>query len=695
MSRTRARTFAVDPEKLHQDGPLAGEPMQVRRRAPRLPAARESTPHGFPMMRAERQRLGFEPPDAEPAPAELGTRARARKFFGSPTGLGTPEPGQVPEGGTTGQPTNSATGSVLPTVSASRQIPFTPHLWSELILNGAVLSPPYDPWLLVCAVEESDILGPSIEIMATNIGGFGYDLTPYFPTKDEAGQPIDPPPEAQQEKATLELFLASLNLDLGFEGLLELVDRDVETTGNGYLEALRDQTGRVAQMEHLPAYTMRLGKLSQPILVQSPFRHPTTGQLITIPRWHRFRTFVQVREGRTVYFKEYGDPRYINWQNGLYQATPWGPDPQGNDRNGTEVIHRKIYCAHSEYGVPRWIGALPHVRAGRQAAELVCDWFESAPIGVKILMVAGGIWKQSSMEAALAQIDDQARGAENAWGFVALEADTATARDPQDETRDLPPRMLVEDAAGEVPEAVYRGEDSIIEGSSQRVRRMFRLPPIYYGDSQDYSRAAANTSRGTAEEQLFVPTRRGRWEVWLTNSLLPSMGVNFWGIRLRGANTSDDEATFKGLGPFIEGGGATPNQLIRLLNEMTGGENPPIDEEWANKPIVVTLKILELGGDPNLPLDEAVAGIQEQKAADAQAKADALAKLPQAGPPGAPGAGGPMPPKKGAVQKRDPGAAVEVVGQLIDLRERLAKAVREQGLSTDELEEARAAGWRA
>ena len=160
----RARVFDIDPDQRHQAGDLAGEPMRVVRRAPRLPPAREATPHGFPLMRAARQAMGLEAPDATPTPQELGARARARKFFGGATGLGTPEPGQVPEGGATGQGSATPTGSVLPTVAASRQIPHTPHLWSELIQSGAVLSPPYDPWLLVCAVEESDILGPSIEI---------------------------------------------------------------------------------------------------------------------------------------------------------------------------------------------------------------------------------------------------------------------------------------------------------------------------------------------------------------------------------------------------------------------------------------------------------------------------------------------------------------------------------------------------
>lgn len=674
--------------------PHAGEPAVVGASVIRLPPARSDAP-SMPLV--ERAR----------ALAMAGERGTATKLFG----LAGPEPGGVPP--TPGAQTAAITlgGSALPVVSASRQIPQTPAAWNVLVDRGEVVPPPYDPWLLVCAYEESDILPPCIEAMATNIGGFGYELTPFFPKADEEGNPVDPPDGADEEKAEIELFLASLNLQLGFEGLLELVDRDTEITGNGFIEALRDVEGRVAQLEHVPAYTIRLGKLSTPQLVDCPFRHPTSGEMMILRRYRRFRSFVQIREGRVAYFKEYGDPRTINWRTGEYRAAgqSWGLDQAGNSLDGTELIHRRIYSPHTPYGVPRWIGAMPHVRAGRSAAEVLVDWFESAPIGVKIAMVAGGVWRSDSMDAALAKLDDQGRGKENAWSFVTLEASADALRDPLDETRENVPRIAMEDVSGVVPEAVYKGEDSIIEGSSKRVRRQFRLPPIYFGDSQEYSRAAASAGRATAEEQTFVPTRRLRWEVWFNNELLPSMEINFWGLRLKGANTGDDDATFRGLGPFIEGGGASPNQLIRLLAETTGQEYNTIKEAWADKPLPLVLAMLEKGMDPNEPLGDAMAVLKEEEAAQAEVDAAAAADEAKlrfgggAGGAGAPGGGKPGAGDKGGApfgkgapkgkggppQRMQATKADEIVGALAVLR---ASLLREgERMSAEAMD----AGWRA
>ena len=65
---------------------------------------------------------------------------------------------------------------------------------------GTILSPDPNAKELVCTVEESDTLPQAIEAMATNIGGFGYDLEPLFATEDpESGQEIEAPPEATAE----------------------------------------------------------------------------------------------------------------------------------------------------------------------------------------------------------------------------------------------------------------------------------------------------------------------------------------------------------------------------------------------------------------------------------------------------------------------------------------------------------------
>lgn len=606
--------FQVSESDYHEDGPMAGEPK--RERPPRLGRMpkREGNVYGFPELEAAR--------------AAVMGRSTGRKMIGD-----SALPGDVPDDGGGLGSDQHLKGHRLPVVAASRAIPHTSDIWARMVGAGEVVAPPYDPWLLVCAAEESDALMDMIDAMATNIAGFGTALDPQFDTRDEDEQPIDPPPGAEDERAELELFLASCNLKLGLEGVLDHADRDVETTGSGYLEALRDVEGRVAQLEHLPSFTMRLGRLSQPQLVDVPFRHPTTGDLVILPRFQRFRTYLQERDGRVVYFKEFGDPRAINSGTGEF-AEPgktWGVDRLGNSLDGTEVIHVAIYATHTPYGVPRWIGAMPHVRMAREAADLVVRWFDEAPIGAKLMMIAGGVWKNGSVAAALDRIDDMARGKENSFSIVAIEGEPAGSDDPIDETKDAAPRILVEDLTFTIPEFIVAGDSSIIDKARDRLGKTFRLPPIYWGASTDYSRAAANTARSVTEEQVFVPLRRLRWGGVFNNCILPSMGINFWRLTFKGANTSDDAAD--GIGDYTSGGGTSPNALIKLWNERNGTDRPLIAEPWADKPIELTLALIAKGLDPNKSLDDLAADVATQAAQAAQVASDQAAAR-AATPPG-------------------------------------------------------------
>jgi capsid portal protein len=613
---------------------------------------------------------------ADPA-AEL-----ARKF--SP--VTNARAGDVPADGTPRRQAEAAgTGSTLPVVAASRSIPDTGDLWSGLVEQGRILEPPYDPWLLVCAVDESDTLPQCVDVMARNIGGHGVELDPLFDTRDAVtGAELEPPPEAQAERAELQLWLAGVNVPGGLPGILDLADRDCETVGWGCVEVMRDSAGRVADLGHVPAYTVRLSPEDPPVLVDRTVRHPGTGELVTVRRWARFRRFCQLKEGRTVWFKAFGDPRHVNWLTGEVRqadAGPWGVDTLGNSLEATELVYVRIYHPATPYGVPRWIGAVPHVRASRNAAELIVDWFDNAPIGVKLAIIAGGRWKDGALDTLQDQIEQSTRGRRNAWNVVGLEGEAGSAggRDPLDETRDAPARHSLEDLTTEIPAGLYLGRDSLIDRSSVRVRAMFRLGAIYFGDSEGESnRAAADTARAIGEEQVFRPLRAARWETLLNGQVLPGLGVNWWRLTLQGATTADDtEGIGRALGALVQGGGASPNSLAKLYSTLTGQAVELVAESWGDRPLALTLALLAAGLDPNKPLSELAAEVATKaQAAEeaAQAQAAAAAKVAAgAGAGGAPPADGEPPPDGGLARK------ALAVHELLDLRGALVDQLRAEG----------------
>lgn len=564
-------------------------------------------------------------------------------------------------------------GIRMEAITASRQIQDDVTTWQTLVDQGAVLSPPYDPHALLCTVEESGALPFLIDTMATNIGGFGAELVALYETRDkETGKEIEPPPEALEEKARLERFLKLCKVPDGIEGVMDRTDRDVESIGWGGIEVLRTTKGRVAGLEPMRGKTLRLGGLSDPIMVDVPFRDPETGEIALWPTWRRFRTLVQLQDGVAVYFREFGDPRPINRKTGKYGE----PGKRfGGGLDGTECMFIRIYSPHTAYGVPRWLGAAPHARAEREASDLILSWFLDSPIGVKLAMVSGGSWNEAKLKKAFQKIDRIARGKENAWTIVGLEAESADGGGAfSDTTGTGGARMMLEDLVMELPSELHFGEGNLIDASVVRLARMFRLPPIYYGASGDYNRATVTSAKSFGEEQVMRPIRRLRWENRWNNEILPAMNVNHWAIRLKGANTSDDTEIAKSIQAFVAGGGASPNALIELWNELTGQEVTQVTEAWGDRPFALTTALITGKMDPNAGLGELVEGFEADKAA----QAEQLAALnEQKGGGGGGGFGGgdeeeeddDAPPKKiTAAQKAAIGTAAQFVGDMMEFR---------------------------
>lgn len=614
------------------------------------------------------------------------SRASAKAAAMGWTVVGAGEPG-VPAGGTprSGNVAPAVGGSILPGFAASRQLVDDEDLFRDMIARQAVLSPPYLPEHLIAAVEESDTLPTAIDAMAVNISGFGYELEPLFETAAEAGTRTPIPAPAAAERAELDLFFATCSIGVGLCGLFDAADRDVETIGYGGFEVLRDETGRVAALEHLPSRRVRYARRADWVPVATPVRDPTTGKVLVVTKWRRFRPMVQITDdGRTAWFKPFGDPRHLNVRTGQYApwkvdgmnldpGEPWGLDSTGYSLDASEYVMRNAHTrSGTPYGIPRWVGASPDVKAGRLAAELPGTYLEHAPIGLLLLLLAGGTWKPGELEKVAEAIRSR-KGAKNAFEILGVEADTDVSVDLATEgTSTQAPRISLEAAAPKLETTLYAGGDSLRGMTKRHVRQMFRLGAVYYGDSEaESNRAAADTARAIGEEQVFRPIRAARWERWINEELFPSMGAVYWTFRLRGAPVANADGAAQNIDKIGAAGGVTPNAAARLLAELTNTEAYEWSEPWADRPMAITLALLQAGIDPSLPLAEAAAAF-------AQAKAVGVA------PGGAPAPGGDVevdedgnpietpPAAAGAVVERLNGAQIAAV---VRVAEAIAKGV--------------------
>ena len=386
------------------------------------------------------------------------------------------------------------------------------------LYGDGILEPPYDLDFLARLPEDSNILSQCIETMETNIDGIGFTLEPRDGAKDNDGAVRK---EAENERRKLLNFFEFCNQDIPYSQLRRRVRRDLETLGNGYWEILRDGKGDIVWIEHIEGYTMRLTKQDDDYTpVTYTIRDEASDALQPYESRKRFRRFVQIRNGVKVYFKEFGDPRPIDSKTGLVLRE----DEIDGATLATEVIHFKLYCPSSPYGIPRWIGNLLAVMGSRQAEEVNFEYFENNTVPPLALLVAGQLEKDT-VERIKDFVNDEMRGRKGFNKMLVVEAAPFDVETPGFNTTVPKVSLQFEHLSdAQQKDALF---DNYDRTNREKIRSSFRLPPIFVGLTTDYTRATAQESRDVAEEQVFGPERADH-DFVINRLLFPAMGVRYW-----------------------------------------------------------------------------------------------------------------------------------------------------------------------
>ena len=442
--------------------------------------------------------------------------------------------------------------------------------------GDGIIEPPYNLDWLARLPEHSNILGQCVEAMETNIDGFGFTLEPAFdfPEGDE---------KAEAERKTIMHFFEFCNFERPYSQLRRRVRRDLEVLGNGYWEVIRDGKGDIAWLEHIEGHTMRLMQLDREYTdVTYMIRDDDSDELQEYPSRKRFRRYVQIRDGRKVYFKEFGDPRLIDSYTGQVNDNTEFP--------ATEIIHFKLYCPYSSYGVPRWIGNWLAVEGSRQAEEVNYEYFENNTVPPMALLVAGTL-DDKVVERIQDFINDEMKGRKSFNKILVIEASPFDAELPGTSS----PKVSVQF----VPLSDAQQKDSLFDNydrtNREKIRSSFRLPPIFVGLTSDYTRATARESREVAEEQVFGPERTDH-DFVINRLLFPAMGVRYWRYKSLPPKVNDFEVMSGVLDTFSRCGltvGEAREEISRLLNH-------PLSEidaknEWLDLPLSVYLAKLQNG----------------------------------------------------------------------------------------------------
>lgn len=484
--------------------------------------------------------------------------------------------------------------------------------FSLLTQQGRIVQPPFDMLTLAMLPEHSSELGQCVEAMETNIDVTGHRfvsrlISDQSAPKDGEGAtkiPADVKAAERREKIRLENFFMYATRE-SFVQFRRKLRRDLETTGNAYYEVIRNAAGQIQGFVHLPSYQMRLGIMDSEAIEAErkilELQENGSVKVVTQKDWVRFRRFVQARTLRRSsaqsvtapfarWFKEFGDPRHLDKNTGEFGETV------PLEKRATEVVHVKLYSARTPYGLPRYIGNLLSIFGDRAAEEINYVTFRNNNIPSMVVSVSNGQLTEGTIARIQEFVQSQIQGSDNYSKFLIIEGEPV-AEDGEDGGQvKIDVKPLTND---QHRDALFQNYSS---NNQDKIRRAFRLPPIFVGRSDDYTRATAEASRRLADEQIFAP-ERNEFDAMINRFIFPEMGIVFHKFKSNAPNTTDTDKIVRALTGAEKTGGMTPRICRQLLEDMLGMDLPPFAQDFpADIPFSMTIaEAVKNQADPTEP----------------------------------------------------------------------------------------------
>lgn len=469
-------------------------------------------------------------------------------------------------------------GKNVKRANMSRQTEDTAPFYADTTGN-TIIPTPYDLSNLHKIAEKSNTLAQCITSYVTNICSSGYRVVP---CDEKVAMNED-------EKLLLESFISSANSEESLKKVNSKQVTQYEKYGFSYVEIIRDAKGSVSLLRNAKSVSLRV-LVSSDEQIEVSYTIKRGGRRSKVKELRRFKKYVQLRNGRQVYFREFGDPRQMDWTNGQYESDNYKIPVS---KRATEIMHNRQY-SEDAYGVPRWIGQLPSILGSREQEEVNLRYFEDNTVPAAMLTVSGGRLTKQSFQDLSTQLEQQGVGKDRQNKILLIEA---------------VPEVTELDGKGSVSLDLHKLSDArqsdglfhqYDQDNQAKVRSAFRLPPVFIGLSEDHTYASVSSSAYIAEVQVFLPERGTHDEFFNKGLINHPQGLNLKTVKLesKGPSVTNPEQIIKTLTALNVMGGLTPRMAIEMVNETIQLTIPMLPEkgsedwqEWMDQPMSLTLKM--------------------------------------------------------------------------------------------------------
>lgn len=476
-------------------------------------------------------------------------------------------------------------------------------------VTGAI-EPPYEPEQLAVMFDSSSSLRPNVDVLATNVDGFGFRLEPAVdlaaPDADDKirdsllvealfdGRVPDLSEEAvstrrrmleglgRVERLRTQLFFDNCGVGVSFIELRMRTRVDLEVTGNAYWELIRNRAGEVSKFNHVPSVSMRLMRADAQFTEVETWQRVSSADLRKVTEQRRFRRFVQRIQGQEVcYFKEFGDPRTVSARSGiiypddasLHRAEPGSPE-------ATEMLHFKIHSPLSVYGVPRWVGAILAVLGTRDSEEVNLTYFRNKAVPPLAILVSGGVLAAGAADRITSYIKDQIKGKDNFHSILVLEAEPAgggAVTGVQGSRVRIEIKNLME---AQQQDALFQNYE---QNNAEKVGSMYRIPRILRGSMTDFNRSTADAAIRYAEQQVFQPERAKLDHA--IDAVLVDRGVRFLRFVSNSPVEKDPPVLVEMAARLVDAGIITPNEAREIAGDAFNARLGKIEAPWGRIPV--------------------------------------------------------------------------------------------------------------